>query len=86
MSGVSAIARDISERKCAERALRDREARIRRLVDANIIGIFIGDVRGRVSEANNAGAKATVSPGWAATNSFSSCLCWETAAMPHGWP
>jgi len=34
--------------------LREREARIRRLVDANIIGIMIGDSRGRVLEANKA--------------------------------
>ena len=52
--GISAIARDISERKRAEAALRDRDARIRRLVDANIIGIFIGDLGGGISEANDA--------------------------------
>jgi PAS domain S-box-containing protein len=34
--------------------LREREARIRRLVDSNIIGIFIGDTRGRIIEANDA--------------------------------
>src|SRR6201999_673886 len=34
--------------------LREREARIRRLVDSNIIGIFIGDSRGHVLEANEA--------------------------------
>jgi PAS domain S-box-containing protein len=34
--------------------LREREARIRRLVDSNIIGIFIGDSRGRIIEANDA--------------------------------
>jgi len=35
--------------------LADREAKIRRLVDANIIGIFVGDlVEGRVVEANDA--------------------------------
>jgi diguanylate cyclase (GGDEF)-like protein/PAS domain S-box-containing protein len=54
VTGVSAIGRDISERKRAEAALRDREARIRRLVDANIIGIFIGDLSGRITEANDA--------------------------------
>jgi PAS domain S-box-containing protein len=32
----------------------DREGRIRRLVDANIIGIFVGDREGRVVEANDA--------------------------------
>jgi PAS domain S-box-containing protein len=34
--------------------LAEREARIRRLVDSNIIGIMIGDARGRVIEANEA--------------------------------
>jgi PAS domain S-box-containing protein len=34
--------------------LKEREARIRRLVDSNIIGIFIGDSRGRIIEANDA--------------------------------
>ncbi|HEY2530717.1 MAG TPA: AAA family ATPase, partial [Xanthobacteraceae bacterium] len=34
--------------------LGEREARIRRLVESNIIGIMIGDSRGRIIEANNA--------------------------------
>src|SRR5260370_11856963 len=33
--------------------LRRREARVRRLVDSNIIGIFIWDFEGRVLEAND---------------------------------
>src|SRR5712672_794823 len=45
---------DIEELKCAEQALREREAKIRRLVDANIIGIFIWDLDGRIIEANDA--------------------------------
>jgi PAS domain S-box-containing protein len=36
------------------RDLEDREAKIRRLVDANVIGIFIADLEGRVIEANDA--------------------------------
>ncbi|MDQ3288377.1 MAG: EAL domain-containing protein [Pseudomonadota bacterium] len=54
VTGASAIARDISERTRAEAALRERESRIRRLMDANIIGIFIGDFDGRITEANDA--------------------------------
>jgi PAS domain S-box-containing protein len=34
--------------------LREREARIRRLVESSIIGIMIGDSRGRIIEANDA--------------------------------
>jgi PAS domain S-box-containing protein len=36
------------------RDLTEREGRIRRLVDANIIGIFIWNLRGRIIEANDA--------------------------------
>src|SRR5262249_1892217 len=36
------------------RDLEDREGKIRRLVDANIIGIFVADLEGRVVEANDA--------------------------------
>lgn len=45
---------DLTERKRAEGALREREAKIRRLVDANIIGIFITGLEGLVLEANDA--------------------------------
>jgi PAS domain S-box-containing protein len=38
----------------ANRDLAEREAKIRRLVDANIIGIFITGLEGRVLEANDA--------------------------------
>ncbi len=36
------------------RDLAEREAKIRRLVDANIVGIFVGDFDGRILEANDA--------------------------------
>ncbi|HTN83873.1 MAG TPA: AAA family ATPase [Sorangium sp.] len=48
------LQRENSERKRAELALREREARIRRLVDANIIGIAFWDLDGRVIDANDA--------------------------------
>ncbi|MBV9516746.1 MAG: PAS domain S-box protein, partial [Hyphomicrobiales bacterium] len=36
------------------RDLEDRERKIRRLVDANIIGIFVANIEGRILEANDA--------------------------------
>jgi len=48
------LAQDVMARRQAEAVLRDREARIRRLVDANIIGIFIWDMDGQILEANDA--------------------------------
>src|SRR5262249_31608093 len=36
------------------RELEEREAKIRRLVDANIVGIFIWDLSGQIIEANEA--------------------------------
>jgi PAS domain S-box-containing protein len=43
-----------NERQRAEATLREREARIRRLIDANIIGIFIWKLEGRIIDANDA--------------------------------
>jgi PAS domain S-box-containing protein len=48
------ISTEIDDRKRTEQALREREAKIQGLFDANIIGIFIGDIEGRIIEANDA--------------------------------
>jgi PAS domain S-box-containing protein len=45
---------DVTENTRLYRDLAEREAKIRRLVDANIIGVFIGDINGRILEANDA--------------------------------
>ncbi|WP_188131156.1 trifunctional serine/threonine-protein kinase/ATP-binding protein/sensor histidine kinase [Paraburkholderia panacisoli] len=47
------LQRENSERKLAEEELREREARIRRLVESNIIGLFFWSVAGVPTEAND---------------------------------
>jgi PAS domain S-box-containing protein len=53
VSFVGAVT-DITAAKEAERQLREREVKIRRLVDANIVGVLISDLEGRVTDANDA--------------------------------
>ncbi|MFL9960084.1 AAA family ATPase [Paraburkholderia sediminicola] len=48
------LQRENSERKLAEEELRVREARIRRLVESNIIGVFFWNVTGIATDANDA--------------------------------
>jgi diguanylate cyclase (GGDEF)-like protein/PAS domain S-box-containing protein len=45
---------DITERKQEKEALRERDARIRHLMESNIIGIFFWDLNGQVTDANDA--------------------------------
>jgi PAS domain S-box-containing protein len=48
------LRRENTERQRIEGVLREREARIRRLVDSNIIGVFFWSVDGRITDANDA--------------------------------
>src|ERR671933_2150492 len=54
IGGVGCIARDITTSKDAEAALRASEQRFRRMIDSNIIGISLGDLDGRILDANDA--------------------------------
>ena len=45
---------DLTERKRADQTLRERDAKIRGLFDANIIGIFIATIDDQIVEANDA--------------------------------
>jgi PAS domain S-box-containing protein len=45
---------DVTENTRLYRDLAEREAKIRRLVEANIVGVFLGDFDGRILEANDA--------------------------------
>lgn len=50
---ISSAIRDVSERKAAEQALRQAEARFRRLIESRIIGVIITDTSGAITEAND---------------------------------
>jgi PAS domain S-box-containing protein len=43
-----------TERSAAEAALRESEGRLRRLVEANVVGVVVWDLDGRILEANQA--------------------------------
>ena len=61
--------------------LQEREARVRRLIDSNIIGIFIWDVEGRVQEANEALLRMV---GYSRDDLVSGRVSW-TALTPSEW-
>jgi PAS domain S-box-containing protein len=61
------------------RDLAEREARIRRLVDANIIGIFIWDLEGRVLDANDAFLRML---GYGRPDLVSGALRWKELTPP----
>lgn len=44
---------DVTERKTAEEAVRRSDERLRRFVEANVVGVVLADTTGRVLEAND---------------------------------
>lgn len=44
---------DISQHKQAETALRESEAKYKRIIESNIVGIYFGDFTGKIYEAND---------------------------------
>ncbi|MEA5596575.1 PAS domain-containing protein [Rivularia sp. UHCC 0363] len=50
---VVGLIADISDRKQAETALRESEAKFKQIVESNIIGIYFGDFNGKIHEAND---------------------------------
>lgn len=48
------LRQELAERRRIEAALRESESRFRRLSESNLIGIMFWDLRGRITEANDA--------------------------------
>jgi len=51
---IDGIIEDITERKYAEKALQESEARFRWIFESNVIGIAFWDIDGNITEANDA--------------------------------
>jgi PAS domain S-box-containing protein len=52
--GIAVYFRDITERRQVDQALRESEARLRRVVESNAVGLIVADFSGRLVEANDA--------------------------------
>jgi PAS domain S-box-containing protein len=52
--GVVLVFRDVTERRQAEKALKDNAERVEVMFNASPIGVVAGDIYGRITEANNA--------------------------------
>ncbi|MFL9909606.1 trifunctional serine/threonine-protein kinase/ATP-binding protein/sensor histidine kinase [Paraburkholderia sp. RL17-337-BIB-A] len=61
------------------RDLAEREAKIRRLVDANIVGIFIWDLAGQILDANDAFLRIV---GYDREDLVSGRMCWTNLTPP----
>ena len=51
--GVSAIARDVTAQRRAERMLIESERKLRALVESDVVGILFGDIDGNILDAND---------------------------------
>ena len=76
---VLAIAREITELKQVEAQLRQSEAKFRRVVDSNIIGIIFWNINGQISDANQAFLDLV---GYTRDDLLSEKICWQAMTPP----
>ncbi|MBD2040472.1 PAS domain S-box protein [Microcoleus sp. FACHB-672] len=70
---------DITERRQAEEALRQSEARFRRLAESNLMGIFFADFSGHITDANDAFLQML---GYTKEDLHSGALRWDVMTPP----
>ena len=78
---IYAVAKDITLRRAAEDGLRQSERVLRRMVDANVIGIIVADTAGRIWEANEAFCTML---GWTQGEVLAGAMRWDELTPP-GW-
>jgi two-component system, cell cycle sensor histidine kinase and response regulator CckA len=79
ITGTLSSGEDVTEHKRAEEALRRSEARVRRLVESNIIGIGIGTLDGKLLDGNDAFLKLL---GYSREDLLSGALRWDEITPP----
>ncbi|MDF0556202.1 PAS domain S-box protein [Kamptonema sp. UHCC 0994] len=77
--GVTKVMQEITERKKAERALRESEAIFRRLFEVNVFGVAIGDFHGQITYANEALLKMV---GYTREEMLSGQMRWDRLTPP----
>ena len=79
ITGTLSSGEDVTEHKRAEEALRRSEARVRRLVESNIIGIGIGTLDGKLLDGNDSFLKLL---GYSREELLSGALRWDDITPP----
>ena len=82
-AGLSLYFRNITDRKQAEEALRQSEAKFRRLFDSNIVGIIFLDLSGNIFDANDAFLEMV---GYTREDLRARKLRWDTMTPPEYAP
>lgn len=77
--GVVLVFRDVTERRQAERELKQSADRVRALINASPIGVVAGDVHGRIREANDALLSIT---GYTREELISGTVSWDAMTPP----
>jgi PAS domain S-box-containing protein len=73
--GLSVYFQNINDRKQAQAALQQSEARFRRLFDSNVIGIILADLDGAITEANDAFLEMS---GYSRAELYAGQIRWDT--------